>query len=216
MSKPWLLRVPVGCLIAAAGLLLVSCDKAPVPTQPSDPGNREPRSTGPIAFVSDRDGTDRIYLANEDGSLVTPLVTGGTPAWAKDGRQIAFSAGLNIHVIGVDGSGDRVIAVGGIHPAWSPDGRSLVFVNWRGDDSELDVVNVDGSNRRSLYDSDAGSSSPKWSPDGHRISFSVGTYQFAQSGLWTVNADGSDARQLGGPGVGSPQGRCVRGGGVPL
>jgi Tol biopolymer transport system component len=208
MSNPLLFRVPVACLIAAAGLLLVSCDKAPVPTQPRDPGDREPRSTGPIAFVSDRDGTDRIYLANEDGSLVTPLVTGSTPAWAKDGRQIAFSAGLNIHVIGVDGSGDRVIAVGGIHPAWSPDGRSLVFVNWRvGDDSELDVVNVDGSNRRSLYDSDAGSSSPKWSPDGQRILFSIGSYEDWCFGLWTVNADGSGARQLGGAAVGRPYAR---------
>ena len=163
--------------------------------------------TGPIAFVSDRDGTDRIYLANEDGSLVTPLVAGRWPAWAPNGRQIAFNGGRSseIHVIGVDGSGDRVIAVGGQKPAWSPDGRSLVFVNWRvGADSELDVVNVDGSNRRSLYDSDTGSSSPKWSPDGQRILFSIGSYEDWCFGLWTVNADGSGARQLGGPAVGRP------------
>ncbi len=189
------------------GLLLISCDRAAGPNGPTPPPPPPaPRSTGPIAFVSDRDGTNRIYLANEDGSLVTPLVVGGSPAWAKDGRRIAFSArGPEIRVIGVDGSGDRLIAVGGIYPAWSPDGRSLVFVNWRvGDDSELDVVNVDGSNRRSLYDSDAGSSSPKWSPDGQRILFSIGTYEDWCFGLWTVNADGSGARQLGGAAVGRP------------
>ena len=195
----------MACLIAAAGLLLVSCDKASTPTSPLAP--RPPTSTGPIAFVSDRDGTDRIYLANEDGSLVTPLVAGGAPAWARDGRQIAFTArGFGIRVIGVDGSGDRFVADRGSTPAWSPDGRSLVFTNWReGDDSDLDVVNLDGSNRRSLFNSDFGSGSPKWSPDGQRILFCVGTYQFGQSGLWTVNADGSDARQLGGPGVGHPR-----------
>ena len=57
----------------------------------------------------------RIYLANEDGSLVTPLVVGRSPAWAKDGRRIAFSArGLDIRVIGVDGSSDRVVAGDGL------------------------------------------------------------------------------------------------------
>ena len=213
MSRPLLFRVPVACLIAAAGLLLVSCDKAPVPTQPSGPPPTDrpvPRSTGPIAFVSDRDGTDRIYLANEDGSLVTPLVVGGGPAWARDGRQIAFTVRGNvIRVIGVDGTGDRVIAEGGIEPAWSPDGRSLVFTNWRaGDDSEIDVVNVDGSNRRSLFNSDGYiSSSPKWSPDGQRILFSIGSYEDWCFGLWTVNADGSGARQVGGAAVGRPYAR---------
>ncbi|HYN06145.1 MAG TPA: hypothetical protein VES67_02035 [Vicinamibacterales bacterium] len=193
------------------GLLLVSCDERALPTQPTGPtpGPQAPRSTGPIAFVSDRDGTDRIYLANEDGSVVTPLAVGSQPAWAKDGRQIAFSAGLNIHVIGVDGSGDRVIAGRGQEPAWSPDGRSLVFLSWRGD-SEIDVVNLDGSNRRSLFNSGGyGSARPKWSPDGQRILFVMGTsYQDWCFGLWTMNADGSGARQLGGPGVGRPSASC--------
>jgi Tol biopolymer transport system component len=190
------------------GLLLVSCNERALPTQPTGPGPQGQRSTGPIAFVSDRDGTDKIYLANEDGSVVTPLVVGSQPAWAKDGRQIAFSAGLNIHVIGVDGSGDRVIAGRGSEPAWSPDGRSLVFDNW-GPGSEIDVVTVDGSNRRAVFDSGGhGSYSPKWSPDGQRILFSIGTYVDWCFGLWTVNADGSDARQLGGPGIGRPSDSC--------
>jgi len=201
-------------LSVVLGLLLVSCDKRALPTGPTPPLPPPPptvqRSTGPIAFVSNRDGTDRIYLANEDGSRVTPLVMGSQPAWARDGRRIAFrgAGGSDIRVIGVDGSGDRVVAVGGVQPAWSPDGRSLVFVNFRvGDDSELDVVNLDGSNRRSLYDSDAGSSSPKWSPDGQRILFSIGSYEDWCFGLWTVNADGSGARQLGGAAVGRPYGQ---------
>ena len=194
---------------------LISCDKRALPTQPSGsqpptPGPQVQRSTGPIAFVSDRDGTDRIYLANDDGSGVTPLVAGRYPAWARNGRQIAFTeAGrLAIRVIGVDGSGDRVIAADGWDPAWSPDGRELVFVSRRGD-SEIDVVNVDGSNRRSLFDSGGYLSfGPAWSPDGQRIVFYIGTYQDWCFGLWIVNADGSNARQLGGPGVGPPLRNC--------
>ena len=153
----------------------------------------------------------RIYLANEDGSLVTPLVVGGSPAWAKDGRRIAFSArGPDIRVIGVDGSGDRVIAANGLDPSWSPDGQSLVFVSWRGD-TALELVNPDGSNRRSLLDSvGSGVWDPKWSPDGQRVVFYIsdGYYDWC-FGLWTVNADGSDARQLGGPGVGRPSAQLL-------
>ncbi len=208
-------------------LLLVSCDKRALPTQPTGPasGPQGQRSTGPIAFVSDRDGAERIYLANEDGSVVTPLVATMTvarhvismPAWAKDGRQIAYSTGQNIHVIGVDGSGDRVIAGRGSHPAWSPDGRSLLFVGNRGAISTaprtLELVNVDGSNRRTLFDDGGYASFPKWSPDGQKILYVVdGGFVDACFGLWIVNADGSGARQLGGPGIGRPSASCWSGG----
>ena len=166
----WRRRTAIALSLSLA-LLLASCDRQAGPNGPTPPPT-PPRSTGPIAFVSDRDGTDRVYLANEDGSTVTPLVAGWNRAWAKDGRRIAFSARSDVHVIGVDGSGDRGIAGNGSHPAWSPDGRSIVFTSWSGD-SELDLVNPDGSNRRSLYDSGSRAYAPKWSPDGQRILFTI-------------------------------------------
>jgi Tol biopolymer transport system component len=207
----WGRRAAVAGSAVLGLLLLVSCDKRALPTQPTGPGPQGQRSTGPIAFVSDRDGTMRIYLANEDGSLVTPLVAGVSPAWARDGRRLAFTAGTSdLHVIGVDGTGDRVITDSGLQPSWSPDGRALVFLSRR--DFDIAVVNVDGSNRRTLIDSDGlGSFEPTWSPDGQRIVFSTGTFFASDLGLWTVNADGSDARQLAGPGVGVPRGNQLTG-----
>ena len=212
------------------GVLVVSCDERALPTQPTGPGPapvpgpQGQRSTGPIAFVSDRDGANWIYLANEDGSVVTPLVATMTgrlviniPAWAKDGRQIAYSREGDIRVIGVDGSGDRVFARRGWHPAWSPDGRSLVFVGNSGGIStappSLELVNVDGSNRRTLFSNGGYASFPKWSPDGQKILYVAdGGYVDSCFGLWIVNADGSGARQLGGPGVGRPSASCWSGG----
>ena len=209
-------------LSAVLGLLVVSCDERALPTQPtgSTSGSQGQRSTGPIAFVSDRDGAEWIYLANEDGSMVTPLVATKTvsrfvlsmPAWAKDGRQIAYSTGRDIRVIGVDGSGDRVIARG-MYPAWSPDGRTLVFRGYSSSGTRLELVNVDGSNLRTLLDDGGLASYPKWSLDGQKILYVMDAgYVETCFGLWTVNADGSGARQLGGPGVGPlgrPTGWCL-------
>ena len=66
-----------------------------------------------IAFVSDRDGNDEIYVMNVDGSGVTRLTDNNAedhvPAWSPDGRRIAFVSdrdGNNeIYVMNANGSG---------------------------------------------------------------------------------------------------------------
>ena len=205
MANPSLVRVFVACHIAAAGLLLASCDKAPTqpgnPPPPPPPGPTVQRSTGPIAFVSNRDGADAIYLANEDGSAVTKLTAGLGPTWSRNGPQIAFWSNWNIYAINVDGSGLRFV-IEGTYPAVSPDGRSLAFSSGR-DDSEIDAVNLDGSARRSLFDSGGyGSFGPKWSPDGQRIVFSIGTVQ--RLVFWVVDGE---RRRLRCPAAGRAGGR---------
>lgn len=196
MTGGWLNRLrrrtPVA-LSVGLGLLLISCDgrtppNGPSPPPPPPPPPAEQRSRGPLAFVSNRDGPEKIYLANEDGSAATPLAAGMAPAWAKDGRQIAFSAGPDIHVIGVDGSGERVIARGA-YPSWSPDGRSCVFLAYYSGPSRIELMNVDGSNRRLLFDAGGYGWVPKWSPDGQKILVVMGGGFLDNCfGLWTVNA----------------------------
>ena len=186
-------------LLLAVGLLAftIACKGKP-PAGPSDPPQSPPppaaqRSTGPIAFVSDRDGSEQIYLANEDGSAVTRLTPGGWPTWSPDGQRLAFHRRTEgIHVINVDGSGLRYL-VSGLEPDWSPDGRSIVF---RDPTFSLSTVEVNGSNVRRVYDGEHGALSPAWSPDGQRIAFAVGSYYDCSIfGLFAINADGS-RRQL--------------------
>jgi Tol biopolymer transport system component len=192
--------VSLMCLLVTTGLLLLSCDKVPTqprPPLPPPPDSTIQRSTGPIAFVSDRDGTYAIYLANEDGSAVTRLANGQTPAWSRDGRRLAFSRS-GIWVINADGSGLRQVTGDGREPTWSPDGRTIVFSNLI---DSLDFIEADGTNRRTLYDRMAvsgESDEPAWSPDGLQIAFGDFAYGFCDCGLWLIGADGSNPHQVPG------------------
>jgi hypothetical protein len=72
-----------------------------------------PGANGKIAFVSDRDGNQEIYVMNPDGSGVTRLTNNAAhdvyPAWSPDGSKIAFTSNRDgnweIYVMNADGSG---------------------------------------------------------------------------------------------------------------
>ena len=168
-----------------------------------------------IAFVSSRDGFDRIYLVNGDGSGLVPLTAGTGPAWSWDDQRIAFHrnspAGPVIGIINADGTGERVIGPGA-NPAWSPDGR-LAFVSSREDDGGIAVMNADGTGYTLLLSHDFTYpgckpptsiyawwgdcvTDPQWSPDGRRIAFFSGDVGYTGAQVYVMNADGSPPIQL--------------------
>jgi Tol biopolymer transport system component len=89
-----------------------------------------------IAFVSDRDGNDEVYVMMAD---------------------IADAGGSELTRLTESPEDDS-------YPTWSPDGTCLAFVAHRADAWELYVMNADGSGMKKLVDSVDWGSSPGWAP----------------------------------------------------
>ena len=136
-----------------------------------------------IAFVSDRDGAEDIYVMDAaHGSDVERLTYFG--AEDEDRSGIRFDGGS---------------------PVWSPDGQRIAFA-WDRREGNLDiyVMAADGSNVERLTDSDALDGPPVWSPDGRRIAFGAGPSPLRQAaavsdggwGIFAMNADGLGVERL--------------------
>ncbi|MFC1658992.1 Tol-Pal system protein TolB [Pseudomonadota bacterium] len=90
-----------------------------------------------IVFCSDREGSQKLYIMNSDGTDVKKITKErglySKPAWSPDGRLIAFIKILNgnfsIGVITPKGKNERILveaySLEGVR--WSPNGRYLIY-----------------------------------------------------------------------------------------
>lgn len=98
-----------------------------------------------VAFVSDRDGWDHLYVASIDGGETVQITRGQfevrNPTWSPDGTRIAFDRSLEgkpgvrhlaVATIGNDPARPTLSEITSgrgtnITPTWAPDGRRLVY-----------------------------------------------------------------------------------------
>ncbi len=169
-----------------------------------------------IAFTSDRDGRWNIFVVNADGTGLEQLTnndsTDSDPVWSPDGTKIAFEQGPGIFVMNADGTGIEQLTDPrrpkshdrDSDPVWSPDGTKIAFEGLRGStfatwgpygDTQIFVMNADGTGVKQLTDNDHWSEDPLWSPDGTKIAFNG--LPDGHLEMFVMNADGSNVTALG-------------------
>jgi Tol biopolymer transport system component len=166
-----------------------------------DAGARRVLATGAASFVQPApspDGrlvaymTNRMVVAGMDGSGsrdLTAMCCGSESvasplAWSADSRLLSFIDQGDIKVVGVDGTGERVLVPKATSPAWSPDGQRLAFADqqvFRANgwvQQRLQTTAADGSDRHTVFDAgpDLSIHRPEWSPDGRKIAVVVVEY----------------------------------------
>jgi len=183
------------CYGAVASIAIHDNDPAPTPTPTPSPSNKRK-----IAFGSNRDGNDEIYVMDEDGTgvrrLTNTLASDMQPSWSPDGTRLAFRSDRErrngIYLMNSDGTNVTKLAdLAGEDPVWSPNGNRIAFTS--GDD--IYVVNIDGSAPLNVTNNAQGNFGPAWSPDGNSLAF-TSRRDYPTFSVYVVNVDGTGIRRV--------------------
>jgi hypothetical protein len=141
-----------------------------------------PVTNGPIAYESGFGDEIDIALSNPDGTnpdraLISSPGADRDPAFASDGRQLAFTSTRDgdeeIYRAQVDGTQQVNLTRDPARdhdPDWAADGR-IAFTSDRAGGSHIFAMGADGSGLRQLTAGPGDQQQPSWSPDGSEIAF---------------------------------------------
>jgi TolB protein len=171
-----------------------------------------------IAFSRYSSSKSEVCVMNADGTNVVTITSGNVepesynrnPSWSPDGTKLVFisnrsgSGKTELWTVNSDGSApvrlttsvqiassdQGPIFSSDLDPAWSPDGSKIAFVSNRSAwaDTELYVMNADGSDPVKLTDDTLDDYMPSWSPDSQKIAFT----KSQGAPIQIINRDGTN------------------------
>lgn len=174
---------------------------------------------GSVMFVRKVDGKRSIWVVRNGAppAWVVDLpdeFSMTAPGWSPDGTQLAVWGGgqrgrdNDLYILHLDGTFERLTSGDFVdrNPAWSPGGRTIAFVRSGGSGpADSDIWLFDVKTRmvsRQVTNTDVNDGAPVWSPTGRQLAFCRQTPGGGFE-IWTVNADGTEERDLmkgrGGP-----------------
>lgn len=159
-----------------------------------------------LAFQSDRDGGQELFLMDYDGHNQRRISghqsTSGYSDWSPTGDAIAymsyFSGTPGIYYVDL-ASGNKVPVyregILNISPSFSPDGKRLAFAS-SNKESNIDIYVCDRSCQQPtrLTSTTSIDTNPAWSPDGRQIAFT--SNRAGKPQIFVMDADGSNQRRV--------------------
>ena len=158
-----------------------------------------------IAFQSDRDGHQELYLMDYDGRNQRRISghksTSGYSDWSPAGDAIAymsyFAGTPGIYYVDLaTGKKVPIYSSGTLNlsPSFSPDGKSIAFAHSR--DSNVDVYSCSRvcQDPRRLTRSQAIDTNPSFSPDGKQLAFT--SSRSGRPNVYVMKLDGSNVRRI--------------------
>ena len=118
--------------------------------------------------------------------------------WSPNDNKIIFSSDNTIYIMDVDGSKQESLASGesqgGSYPVWSPDGEKIVFKSYRDGNSEVYIMNSDGSQHTRLTQNNVDDHCESWSPNGEKLACVA--KEMGRSRISIINSDGTQQHFL--------------------
>ena len=165
-----------------------------------------------IAFIRGEKRQAELWTMNANGSgkrrLTNNSFADASPAWSPDGQRIVFRSSriiapdvepnLDIWVINADGTGETRLtsaaSFGDDDPVFSPDGTKIAYHSLRGVQSDIFVMNADGTNSVALAPSPSDEFDVDWSPSGTKLVFASDRNRNTE--IYAMNADGTGLKRL--------------------
>ena len=159
-----------------------------------------------IAFMSNRDGNNDLYVVNIDGTglrrITNHPMIDVSPTWSPNGQQIAFASDRTgtpqIYVIGADATGLRRLTYETYcdRPTWSPPPfNEIAYSSRTGPGHDIKVLDLATNEVRQLTYGLGSNESPSYSSNGRHIAF-TSTRGSGLKQIYTIGRDGKGLRRV--------------------